>query len=153
MAVVPTAGHPEVGVRVLYGPAHTIAMLRGEIDIMSASGLRERLLGVLHETMKPLVLDLSGVRFCDAAGLAVLVATQRRATLVGITVCLADPPLQVAKILRMTGLDRSLAVHPTLTDALALGEAGCSHPLLELSPSLPTVTAALPTAERLSTDP
>lgn len=146
MAIVPAAAEhsespSEVGVRVFYWLAHTIAVLQGEIDIMTAPGLRERLLGVLRHNRKPLILDLSGVGFCDAAGLAVLVATQRRATLLGFTLCLAGPLPPVADMLRTTGLDRSLAVHPTLADALALGEARRSQLRRKPSPSRPTVTA------------
>jgi anti-anti-sigma factor len=44
------------------------------------------------------------VSFCDVAGLAVLIGTQRRATARGIIVRLAAPRPQVAKLLRITGL-------------------------------------------------
>jgi anti-anti-sigma factor len=147
MAIVSAVGQMAsssgVRVRVLHRSAQTIAALQGEIDIMTAPWLRERLLGVLRDTVKSLVLDLSGVGFCDACGLAVMVATHRRATLLGITLCLAGPPPAVSKMLHMTGLDRSLVIHPTLADALALGEANCSQPRTEPSPSRPTVTAAV----------
>lgn len=51
MAIVSAVGQmassSEVRVRVLYRSAQTIAALQGELDIMTAPGLRERLLGVL----------------------------------------------------------------------------------------------------------
>lgn len=128
MAILPATavhpvGHVEVGLRVDHRPAHTVAASQGEIDTATAPGLREQLLGMLRHTTRSLVLDLSEVR-CDASGLAVLIATQRRATLMAITLCLADPQPPVAKMLRVTGLNRCLCVHPKLTDALAPGEAG-----------------------------
>jgi anti-anti-sigma factor len=109
----------EVSLSVLRRPAHTIARLRGELDVATAPALRERLAPLLRRRMRLLVLDLSEIRFCDAAGLAVLIGTQRRARLSGITLRLAAPGAQVANVLRATGLDRSLSIHPTLAAALA----------------------------------
>jgi hypothetical protein len=68
--------------------------------------------------MKLLILDLSRVRFCDASGLAVLVGAQHRAQLLGVTLYLAAPRPQIAKVLRITGLDRGLRL-PTVPEALA----------------------------------
>jgi anti-anti-sigma factor len=73
---------------------------------------------VLSPGVRLLVIDLSGVSFCDVAGLAVLIGTQRRARARGITVRLAAPRPQMAKLLRITGLDRSLTICATLADAL-----------------------------------
>jgi anti-anti-sigma factor len=99
--------------------ARTVVRLRGALDIAAAPALRERLIGLLHPGMRLLVLDLSRVPSCDAAGLAVLVGTQRRARLLGIVVCLAAPSLPVATLLRLTGLERNLAICPDLSSALA----------------------------------
>ncbi|MEV0406506.1 STAS domain-containing protein [Actinoallomurus sp. NPDC050550] len=121
--VLTTSGHAQVQIEV--GPsnfhcrARTIVKLRGDVDITTAPALRERLLEVLRPGMRLLILDLSEVWFCDAAGLAVLIGTQRRATRLGITLCLAAPRPRVAKALHVTGLDRRLTIHPTLADAIA----------------------------------
>jgi len=111
----------EVALSVLHRPAHTIARLRGDLDVATAPALRERLAGLLRLRMPMplLVLDLAEVWFCDAAGLAVLIGTQRRATSLGITLRLAAPSSQVAGVLHATGLDRSLRIHATVADALA----------------------------------
>jgi anti-anti-sigma factor len=73
---------------------------------------------MLSPGVKQLTIDLSGVSSCDVAGLAVLIGTQRRATVRGITVRLAAPGPQIAELLRITGLDRSLTICATLADAL-----------------------------------
>jgi anti-anti-sigma factor len=73
---------------------------------------------VLSPGVRLLIIDLSGVSFCDVAGLAVLIGTQRRATARGIAVRLAAPHPQVAKLLRITGLDHRLTICATLEDAL-----------------------------------
>jgi anti-anti-sigma factor len=100
--------------------ARTVIRLRDALDIAAAPALRERLIGLLHPGMRLLVLDLSRVPTCDAAGLAVLVGTQRRARLLGIVVRLAAPSLPVATLLRLTGLERNLTICPDLGSALAV---------------------------------
>jgi hypothetical protein len=49
----------------------------------------------------------------------VLIGMQRRARLLGIVMRVAAPSLPVAKLLRLTGLDRSLTICPDLCGALA----------------------------------
>jgi anti-sigma B factor antagonist len=92
-------------------------------DHAAAPALREQLLDALSHSTNRLILDLSEVRFCDASGLAVLVGTQHRAQLLGVSLSVAAPRPQIAKVLRITGLDRSLTVYPTLPEALARATA------------------------------
>lgn len=108
----------EMQLSVLRSPAHTIIKLRGDLDAATAPKAREQLLSELLPGMTLLVLDLSSLWFCDAAGAAVLIGTQRRATALDITIRLAAPRSTVAKVLRITGLDRRLSIHSTLSDAL-----------------------------------
>ena len=100
--------------------ARTIVRLRGALDVAAAPALRERLIDMLHPGTSLLVLDLSRVPSCDSAGLAVLIGAQRRARLLGIVLRMAAPSLPVAKLLRLTGLDRSLTICPDLRSALAV---------------------------------
>jgi anti-anti-sigma factor len=96
-----------------------IVLLRGVLDAAAAPAVRDRVVGVLHHGKRLLIVDLSCVLSCDPAGLAVLVAIQRRARLLGITVCLAAPTLPVVNLLRATGLDRRFTIYPDLPSALA----------------------------------
>ena len=98
-------------------PGHTVIAVHGELDIATTPSLRDRMLTILKDTTTPVVIDLSHVPFCDAAGLALLVAVRRRALLHGLTVSLAAPRPNVAKLLRITGLDRAFAVHHTVDSA------------------------------------
>lgn len=96
-----------------------IAALEGELDIVSAPAVRERLLSLLRPESSRLVIDMSAVRYADASGLAVLVNTQRRAVLLGGTLRLAGLRPEVARVLTATGLSRHLAVYPTVQAAVA----------------------------------
>jgi anti-sigma B factor antagonist len=114
----PAQVQAEMSVSVLSRTAVTIARLEGELDIATTPVLRERLLNVSRPGMRLLVIDLSGLSFCDVSALAVLVATQRRARTLGTTVRLAGPRPQVTKLLRVTGLDQCFTIRATLDDAL-----------------------------------
>ncbi len=121
-AVGPAGVPAQVSLTVLSRPAATIAMLEGDLDIASSQALRQRLLNVPGPA-RLLVIDLSGVSFCDVAALAMLIGVQRRVRWRGITACLAAPRPQAAKLLRITGLDQSFTIYATLDDAL-LAHAG-----------------------------
>jgi anti-anti-sigma factor len=96
-----------------------IVRLRGSLDFGAAKELRERLIDVLHRGANPLIIDLSRVPSCDAAGLAVLIGTQRRARLLGSVMLLAAPSVPVAEVLRSTGLHRHFTIYPDILAALA----------------------------------
>ena len=87
-----------------------VVRLSGRLDLAAAPALREQLIDVLHRGTGQLMLDLSRVLSCDTAGLAVLIGTQRRARLLGTTICLLTPSPAVTKVLRSTGLDRSFSI-------------------------------------------
>jgi anti-anti-sigma factor len=96
-----------------------IVTLRGELDIMSAPAVRERLLSLLKPDASLLVIDMSAVRYADASGLAALMNTQRRAVLLGGALRLAALRPEVARVLAATGLSRHLAAYPTVQAAIA----------------------------------
>ncbi|WP_131737608.1 STAS domain-containing protein [Actinomadura roseirufa] len=93
---------------------HTLIAVRGELDVATTPHLRERLNAALVDAVPPVVIDLSGVTFCDASGLTLLVEARRRAH---GAVVLAAPRPQMAKLLRVTGLDRAFTVSPNVTAA------------------------------------
>jgi anti-anti-sigma factor len=97
----------------------TIISLHEGLDVAAAPALREALIHVLHRGTGLLILDLSDVPTCDAAGLAVLIGTQRRAGLLGTTMRLVAPSLPVMRVLRSTGLGHRFTICPDLSGALA----------------------------------
>ena len=111
----PAGSRPDAGPPT----ARTIVRLDGALDVAAAPALRERLIGLLHPGTRLLVLDLSRVPSCDPAGLAVLIGTERRARALCIVMRLAAPSVPVAKLLRLTGLDRTLTICAGLRCALS----------------------------------
>ncbi|MBO0708811.1 MAG: STAS domain-containing protein [Candidatus Dormibacteraeota bacterium] len=97
---------------------HAVVELRGELDISSAASLRERLLDILADHAHSLVLDLSRLVFIDSTGLSVLVAAERRAQELGGTLSLVGPQKIVARVLRVTSLDKHFPIFPTVGEAI-----------------------------------
>ncbi|GGQ20437.1 anti-anti-sigma factor [Actinomadura coerulea] len=82
---------------------------RGELDIASSAAFGIELARLIGERGPDVVVDVSGLTFCDARGLAALVAADDLARRHGGAVTLASPRPQMAKILRLTGLDHRFA--------------------------------------------
>ena len=107
---------PTLSVRSKGG--YTVVTISGELDIASAPVLREQLLGLLRPGASRIVIDLSGVIFCDASGLAVLVGASRRAGLLDGVLRLAAPTPLTATVLRLTGLDSRFEIFATVPEAV-----------------------------------
>jgi anti-anti-sigma factor len=114
----PAQAPAEASLSVLSLPSVTIARLEGELDIATIPALRERLLSAVGPGVRLFIIDLSGVSFCDVTALAALIGTQSRARERGISFRLAAPRPQMAKLLRITGLDETFTICATLDDAL-----------------------------------
>jgi anti-anti-sigma factor len=98
-------------------PGHIVLAVRGELDVATTAGIRDQIVGILEDATVPMIVDLSGVSYCDACGLAMLVGAQRRARLRGLTLAISEPSDEVSKLLRISGLDHAFTIYPTLTAA------------------------------------
>ena len=83
----------------------------GEIDLYTAPRLHGELATALAGGMAVrIIVDLSGVEFCDSTGMNVLLAAQRRARDSGGDLQLAGPRPAVKKVLQLTGLETVFTV-------------------------------------------
>ena len=90
------------------GDAVTV-VVRGEVDLATAPQLRDELLDHILGGSSLLRLDLQGVSFMDSSGLHVLIASQRRAALMGGGLVLARTSKPVDRRLEVTGAARLFA--------------------------------------------
>ena len=98
----------------------------GEIDLYTAPRLHSELAGLLVEGMPPrVIIDMSGVEFCDSTGMNVLLSCLRRARERGGDLEIAAPKPAVRKILQVTGLD---SVFTLVEDTDPRGSVGLSRP-------------------------
>ena len=98
--------HVELNVSSRSHDDHTIVTISGEIDLYTAPRLHGELVALIADG-KParVVVDMSGVEFCDSTGMNVLLSCLRRARERGGELEIASPKPAVRKILQVTGLD------------------------------------------------
>ncbi|MFI9467198.1 STAS domain-containing protein [Streptomyces sp. NPDC052492] len=101
----------------------------GELDHHSAPVLSE---AVNEAPFGPLgvVLDLSGVTFCDSTGITVFVTAHRRSQAAGSSLGLAGVSPAQMRVLQMVGLDEVFTFHADVDEAVRaarspLPEAHC----------------------------
>jgi anti-sigma B factor antagonist len=100
-----------VGVPVVTAPE--------EIDLTNVPGLRAALQEAAAGGSPALVVDMTGTRFCDSAGLRVLVDAHKRAVAEGGAVLLAVPAAAVLRVLEITGIDQVIPHFASLDEAVA----------------------------------
>jgi anti-sigma B factor antagonist len=95
-----------------------VVVVRGDLDIDSAPVLTTALDQVLAVPLPRVVVDLSGIGFCDSVGLSAFVVGHRRAAALGGWVRLAAPSEFVARLLDTVGLTPAVPVYRDVADAL-----------------------------------
>ena len=91
----------------------------GELDHHTADLLREPLDDCLEKGYARLVVDCSGLQFCDSTGLNVLLGARLKAEAAGGKVHLVAMQPVVARVFEITGAEAVFTVHDTLAAALA----------------------------------
>lgn len=96
---------------------YRILALAGEIDVSVKDKLLGRIIGLLDSSGTPLLIDMTGVKFCDSTGVAIAVAAKRHATEYGRMLAFCGLSDRVSKVFQVTGMDQFVAVYPNLTEA------------------------------------
>jgi anti-sigma B factor antagonist len=94
-----------------------ILRVRGDLDLATADSLYRRGRTAIGRHARLLLLDLSGLSFCDACGLSAFVRIANEADAAGCGYGLIAPQPLVAKMLRITGLHQRLQVFATSDEA------------------------------------
>jgi anti-sigma B factor antagonist len=87
-----------------------IVSLRGEIDLAGTDALESLVLEVILRHGPDVVIDASGVVFCDARGLGALVRCANEAGRAGGRLTLAYPSHRLYRLIGLVGLERLLGV-------------------------------------------
>ncbi|MGX6605304.1 STAS domain-containing protein [Micromonosporaceae bacterium Da 78-11] len=98
--------------------ASVVVTVRGNLDIDSATVLTTALEQVLERPAPRVVVDLSGIEFCDSTGLSAFVTGHNRASRAGGWLRLAAPGDFLLRLLDTVGLTTRLDVYRTVGDAL-----------------------------------
>lgn len=114
----PEAGRPTLVILALPSIAGVTIALQGELDMSTASWLRQELDQVFAVPgRKSLILDLSGLSFCDSSGLGVMIGAYNQVHRTGGRIALVAAQERVRYLLLRTGLDRILPHYLTLAEA------------------------------------
>lgn len=99
--------------------ASVVIAPQGELDHHTADLLRTSLEQCVDEGHSQLIVDCSGLDFCDSTGLNVLLGARLKAEAAGGRVALADMSPLVARLFEITGAGAVFAVFDTVAEALA----------------------------------
>jgi anti-sigma B factor antagonist len=105
---VASASHPA-------GP--TLITATGELDYSNATDLHE----VIRETAftpAGVVIDLTGLRYCDSTGITVLITAYQQARAAGAPLALAGLSGELQHVFGMAGLHEIFAWYPTVDQAV-----------------------------------
>jgi anti-sigma B factor antagonist len=89
----------------------TMVTFAGELDAASADQAYGYVRDAIDAHRGEVLLDVAGLSFCDARGLAALARMSSHAGQAGSSVYLVAPPSLLRKIIRITGLEDKLPVH------------------------------------------
>jgi anti-sigma B factor antagonist len=106
-AELPTPEPPTVQIAMHLDPtgAHVV-VLSGELDSANAATLKERLTSIPPQPAQRLIFDLTGLRFMDSAGIAVLIGAMANAS----GVSLRNPSPIIRRVLEASGLSSVFSI-------------------------------------------
>jgi len=91
-------------------PDPVVLRLTGEIDLSTAPRLSTVVTELLSDAPARVVLDMSGVTFCDSQGLGTLVVLSRKASMAQSCLVLTNVADFLLRVLDITGLRPALMI-------------------------------------------
>jgi anti-sigma B factor antagonist len=98
---------------------YTVLSVKGEIDVYSAPRLRERLVELVSQGHRQIVVDLEGVDFLDSTGLGVLVGGLKRLRSHDGELSIVCSQSRILKVFEITGLTSVFRMATTVDEATA----------------------------------
>ena len=109
---------PDLAVTLHPLPAGPCLMsVSGELDYHTAPRLRAGLDEVPLEKGGSLIIDLSGLTYCDSTGISILVDACHRAKAAGTVLALAGLNPDISRVFRVIGLDQVFVSYDTVAAA------------------------------------
>jgi len=101
--------------------------LRGRLDASSSPGVEQKLLNLIDQGERRLVLDFSELSYISSIGLRVLIATAKSLQKIKGRLALAALNNHVQEIFRIAGFTSIFSIYPTCDEAVAFSQtdSGC----------------------------
>jgi anti-sigma B factor antagonist len=95
-----------------------VLCVRGEVDVYTAPRFRERLIELVSQGQRQIVVDLEGVDFLDSTGLGVLVGGLKRVRSHDGELVLVCTKSRILKVFEITGLTKVFSIHDSVEAAV-----------------------------------
>lgn len=96
-----------------------IVRVSGELDMLAADEFRKEVDQSLEKNCSSnVILNLAGVQFIDSSGLGVILGRYKKITLRGGKLAFVGAPVQVKRILELSGVLRIASVYENENEAL-----------------------------------
>ena len=96
--------------------------LSGELDADTASMLHATLAELLERPVPRIVVDLSGLKFCDSVGLSAFITSKQVISARGGWLSFAGANQFLLNLMETVGLSRYFAIFPEVDDAIAAAQ-------------------------------
>ena len=100
------------------GAGSVVCRIVGDLDLDTVGAARAALDRALASRAPVLVVDLSGVGFCDSSGLNLLLQARYDAEAAGVTIRLAALASAVARVFELTGMAAVFSIHTSAEEAV-----------------------------------
>jgi anti-sigma B factor antagonist len=112
----------ELGLEIIDSPPpYTVLAVKGEVDVYSAPRLREKLVELVSQGHRHIVVDLEAVDFLDSTGLGVLVGGLKRLRSHEGDLTLVCTQARILKVFEITGLTTVFRIAGSVDEATSEG--------------------------------
>jgi anti-sigma B factor antagonist len=108
----------DFGLRVEEVNGFTVLAVSGEVDVFTAPQLRQRLLELIEEGKRRIVVDLSPTEFLDSTGLGALASGVKRMRTLGGDIGLVCPLGHIRTILELVAFNQVFGIYDDRESAL-----------------------------------
>lgn len=108
---------------ITVGSDCALIRVAGEIDVFTASQLRETVIDLIANGVSHAIADLRGVEFLDSTGLGAIVGGHKRLRDIDGSLILAASPDRIVRLFRITGLDQAFSLYKSVPEAIAAEDA------------------------------
>lgn len=105
-----------------------VVSVKGRLGITTENALRQRVVALVEQKKIQLILDFSGVTFMDSSGMSAILSAMRSVSEHQGRICLVCETRHILRVLRITAIDKLMAIYPTLPEAIAAFSAGPEVP-------------------------
>lgn len=94
----------------------TVLAVSGELDVASAPSLRQRLVSLVEQGAREVIVDISAVGLLDSTGLGVLIGAVKRLRGHGGDLVVTCDQERIRRLFEITRLDRAIDLYATIDE-------------------------------------